>query len=179
MSRRHDPEEADAALLERARSGQPEALATLYGAFSGDLFRVARRVTGSRESAEDILHDLFVGLPLLLTRYTDDRRLGAWLSKVTIRLALMRLRREGSQRESPLEDAAQSSSPPSNTIDRIDLTRAINLLPDSLRTVFVLRHLEGLTHDEIAALTGISPGASRVRHARAVERLRILLGPDR
>jgi RNA polymerase sigma-70 factor (ECF subfamily) len=81
------------------------------------------------------------------------------------------------RREAPLEEAALA--PSGERADRdaesADIQRAIMSLPDPLRTVFVLKQIEGYSHDEIAALLGISAGASRVRLTRALETLRAAL----
>jgi RNA polymerase sigma-70 factor (ECF subfamily) len=141
-------------------------------------YRVALRVTGSREDAEDILHDLFLGLPEFLGRYTEHGRFTQWLRRVVVRMSLMRLRRERHDAHTSVE--VLDSRPAPGTVDsssRVDLERAIIALPPSLRAVFVLRQLEGYTHEEIADLLGISPGASRVRYSRALDHLRHSLEP--
>jgi DNA-directed RNA polymerase specialized sigma24 family protein len=81
-----DSEPAD--LVHRARLGDSEALGALYDAFGAGLYRLAYRLTGSREDAEDTVHDVFVGLPEALDRYEERGRLGAWLRRVTARVAL-------------------------------------------------------------------------------------------
>lgn len=164
-------------LTDRARRGDPGALATIYGRFATDLFNVARRITRSDADAEDVLHDLFVGLPELLQRYTEDGRLGGWLRRVTIRLSLLSLRRAHRRSEAEFRGHEIATPPTPITTDATDLGRAIDALPQPLRTVFVLRQIEDLSHDEIAELLGISAGASRVRYLRAVRSLRSLLEP--
>ena len=59
----------------------------------------------------------------------------------------------------------------------LDLERAIASLPESARVVFVLRQLEGHSHEEIASLLGISSGAARFRYLRALRQFRALLEP--
>ena len=175
------PRGSPPALLQHLREGQPAALATLYREHAADLLRLAYRILGSRADAEDVLHDLFVGLPELLRRYEERGQLGPWLRAVTARHALMKLRRERRRQTSlatgnlTLERPALVETP----WDHLDLVRAIDALPETLRVVFVLKQLEGYTHAEIADLVAISPEASRVRHLRALRRLRHLLEPER
>src|SRR5213592_1845061 len=69
------PQSAD--LVGGVRDGDPAALGLLYDAFGAGLFRLAYRLTGTREDAEDVVHDVFVGLPEALTRYEERGRLGA------------------------------------------------------------------------------------------------------
>src|SRR6266487_1253667 len=99
------PQSAD--LVGGVRNGDPAALGLLYDAFGAGLFRLAYRLTGTREDAEDVVHDVFVGLPEALTRYEERGRLGAWLRRVTARVALMRLRGQARRRETGFEDVAE------------------------------------------------------------------------
>src|SRR6266545_3734721 len=87
------------ASIEAARAGSPDTLAVLYQDHGAALYRLAYRLTGTREDAEDVVHDVFVGLPEALRRYEERGSLEAWLKRVTARVALMRLRRRRRQRE--------------------------------------------------------------------------------
>ena len=165
-------------LLILARRGDATALSQLYEEHGGNLLRLAARLMGNMPDAEDLLHDLFVGLPELLGRYEHRDSLGAWLNGVMAQMALGRLRRRR-RRDGLL---ARQSIPVASEQDHwnsIDLERAIAALPDSLRSVFVLRHLEEYSHERIAALLGISTGAARVRYLRALKKLRAYLEPNR
>jgi len=135
------------------------------------LFRLAYRLVGAREDAEDVVHDVFVGLPGALRRYEERGSFAAWLKRVTARVALMRLRSGKRRREVALDNAAGQVQPPS-TSGGDGLAAAVDTLPDHLRAVLVLKEIEGYAHAEIALLLGISEGASRVRLTRALERLR-------
>ncbi len=59
------------ASIDRARTGDPEALASLYRAHGAALYRLAYRLTGTSQDAEDVVHDVFVGLPEALGRYEE------------------------------------------------------------------------------------------------------------
>ena len=134
-------------------------------------------MTSSVEDAEDVVHDLFVGLPESIHKYHERGSLQGWLKRVVVRLALMRLRATRRRREVALEDEVSTPSAPQTVDDgvRWDVQRAIDTLPDDLRAVLVLRQAERYTHQEIAALLGITPGASRVRLSRAVKLVRTAL----
>lgn len=157
--------------IDGARTGDPEALASLYRAHGAVLYRLAYRLTGTRHDAEDVVHDVFVGLPDALRRYEERGSFAAWLKRVTARMALMRLRRGKRRREVALDDAAGEAEPPGDS-ERDGLQAAVNSLPDHLRMVLVLKEIEGYAHAEIAELLGISEEASRVRLTRALKRLR-------
>jgi len=160
---------SNAQLAVATRGGDMTALAELYRRFAPVLMGVAYRLLASREAAEDVLHDVFVGLPEALRKYEERGRLDAWLKQVTARFALSVLRHEqtGNRLESTL--APPVAPHPATTIT---LHAAVAALPPSLRAVLVLKEIEGFSHAEIAAMLGISKGASEVRRHRALVALR-------
>ena len=160
-----------ASLIAETRAGSPGALSALYLEHGAALFRLAYRLVGGREDAEDVVHDVFVGLPEALRRYEERGSFGGWLKRVTARVALMKLRSGKRRREVALDNAAGQAEPPA-TSERDGLQAAVDTLPDHLRSVLVLKEIEGYGHAEIAELLGISEGASRVRLSRALKRLR-------
>lgn len=169
-------------LIRSARTGDSDGLAGLYARYAVELFHTAVRLTGSQADAEDVVHDVFVGLPEALKKYEERGNFGAWLRRVAVRHTLMRMRRAQRRREVAIEDARLIDAHPrvDSIVDQRErrqmVEEAIRALPDGLREVFVLRHLEGWAHEDIAGLFGISPGASRVRLARALNVLRESLG---
>lgn len=174
---RHEPTDGEvAAVVARARTGAPAAIARLYEWYAADLLRLTARLMASRDDAEDVVHDVFVGLPEQLARYDERGRLQAWLRVTAIGVARMRLRREWRRSNVLAREQAVDSRPPAADLHlTLDVERAVDALPESLRLVFVLKQWEGYSHDEIAQLLSISAGASRVRHSRALDALRSLL----
>jgi len=171
------PELTDAQLAAAAAGSQADALAALYHRYAGDLLAVAYRLLQSRAEAEDVVHDLFVGLPEALRRYQERGSLRAWLRTVAARLALMRLRRRGAPSIAvPGEQDLVASSGARD--EAISVERALRELSPNLRSVLVLREIEGFSHAEIAAMLDISVGASEVRLHRALQELRASLTRD-
>jgi len=163
-------------LVERARRGDAQAFEALVRGFYRAAYATALSLTGNDMDAEDVVQDLFVGLPEALKRYEDRGRLGAWLRTVTVRLVLMRRRAERRRGEVALgPDVAGSGPPDGGVLNRADMDHALRALPDAMRTVFVLKALEGYTHAEIGTLLGIRAGTSEMRYHRAVRRLRTAL----
>jgi RNA polymerase sigma factor (sigma-70 family) len=156
--------------VERARLGDPEALSELYHVHAGGLLRVAYHLLGSRADAEDVVHDVFVGLPEALAAYREQGRFAGWLHRLTVRTALQRLRR--TRREEPLELSPEQEAHEVTAHLSDWLERGIRSLPETLRVVFVLKEVEGYSHGEIAQLLGIRKGTSEVRHHRAIKQLR-------
>lgn len=163
------------------RAGHPDAISACYSAHASSLLALAYRLTASTEDAEDIVHDVFLGLPYALRNYEERGKFGAWLKRVTARTALMHQRRRRDRRErshdvdqyaaaTNTDHRAQQSS------DRHRIFEALSRVSPTLRAVFVLKMIEGNSHAEIAALLGISVGTSEVRLSRAVAQMRRLLG---
>lgn len=167
------------ALASAARAGDIEALGALYDVYAESLFRTAYRLSGSREDAQDVVHDCFVGLPEALRQYDEQGKLDAWLRRIVVRLVLMKRRSASRRREVPYDAAPtlESASRADAAAELEDIHRAVAALPTPLRDVFVLKQIEGYSHDETARLLGISPGASRVRLTRALAALGRALAP--
>jgi len=162
-------------LLDRTAAGDADALAELYRRHGAAVHAVAYRLTASAADADDVLQDVFVGLPEALRRYDGHGSFGGWIRRVAARAALMRMRRSTRRGEVALEDDA-SAAAPADPAARVDIERALAALAPGLRAVFVLREVEGYSHAEIAGIMGLRAGTSEVRLHRARQRLRELLG---
>jgi RNA polymerase sigma-70 factor, ECF subfamily len=160
-----------------APAGDTPAIEALYLAHAGALLALARRLLGSREEGEDVVHDLFCSLPARLGQYRAQGRIEGWLRRTTVNLALDRLRRRKRRGEVGLDDMEGRPGPA--PVAGSGLEEALAALADTLRVVVVLKDVEGYTHREIAELLGIRVGTAEVRYHRALRRLRSLLGDDR
>ena len=165
----------DAELVQRASAGSGDALATLYDRYAAGVHRLARSLLRSAAEAEDVVQDVFVGLPRALRSYAGRGPLEAWIQRMAARTALMRMRASRRRREDELAPDAAPRAAGDSPVDRVALERALAALPDALRVVFVLKVVEGYSHDEIAALVGITVEASKVRLFRARKSLQDLL----
>lgn len=167
--------------IEALRRGEPGAIAAVYHAHAAGLLRTLRGFLGEESDAEDVLHDLFVGLPEALRRYEDRGLFGAWLSRVALRLALQRLRTRQRRREvtMPAIEPVGRREPAEALPARLLVEQALAALPEGLRTVVVLRELEGWSHREIGRFLGLREGAVMTRHCRAMKRLRQALEGER
>jgi RNA polymerase sigma-70 factor (ECF subfamily) len=163
--------------LAALRRGDAEALAATYRAHAGPLLRSVRLLLGDRGEAEDVIHDLFVGLPEAMRHYEDRGSLRSWLSRVAARMALTRLRGRKRRREVSIESAAAEgrAADGERLADRLLVETALARLPEESRTVVVLRDLEGWTYRDIAEFVGASEGTVMTRHCRAMQRLKTAL----
>ena len=98
-----EPARDPAAVIAEARAGSNDALASIYHDHANALLAVAYRLLLSQADAEDVVHDVFVGLPEALRRYEERGSFGAWLKRITVRVALSRIRT--AQREVGLDQA--------------------------------------------------------------------------
>ena len=166
--------QTDAQAIAGVRRGDPAALATLYERYARALFAVAYRLLQSRDEAEDVVHDVFVGLPEALRQYEERGALLSWLRKLSARVVLARLRRANTAPTDSLDpNEARVPNPDPHTT--ITLEHALRDLSPALRAVLVLKEIEGFSHGEIAAMLDISVGASEVRLHRALRALRAAL----
>lgn len=162
------------ALLAAVRAGRSEALAELYGRHAQRVFDVAYRMTGSGDEAEDVVQDVFMGLPEALRSFDARGSFEGWLRRLAVRTVMLRLRseRRRTRRHQQAVRESRLSARPRPVEDRLTLEAALARMAEDLRVVYVLREVEGYTHAEIAELVGISRGASEVRLHRARRFLR-------
>lgn len=163
------PSSDQAALLAAVRRGDAAALGEVYRRQARMVYAVAWRVLASEADAEDVLQDVFVGLPRALRTYTESGSFAGWLKRVAVRTALMKRRAEARRREDTIMEGHDTSrdAGPFDIADRLTVRRAIERLPNELRVVFMLKEVEGYSHAEIASMLGITSGASAARLFRA------------
>ncbi len=167
-------EPTDGGLVERARTGDAKALTELFRRYAPQVYEVAMRLTRSRHDAEDVTQNVFIGLPEALGGYSGAGELGAWIRRIGTRAALLLMRQE--RRQGKWERRAARESADSEA--RLALDEALAALPEDWRVVFVLKEVEGYSHDEIADFLGISPSLSSVRLHRARRFLQDRLGDE-
>ncbi len=180
--------EADeAAAVEQARAGDPEAFRVLVELHSRAIFRLAYRMTGNEQDAEDTVQEAFLRAWRQIGRFDARSRLSTWLYSIAVNCALdllrARRRRKAEEPAEPQELADRPGHCPS--AERLILSReagrqvvtALEQLSPIERAAFVLRHWEGVTIEEISCVLGRSDGAARHTVFRAVQKLRRTLAP--
>ena len=166
-------------LLDGAARGDRQALRSLYEEYSVNLFAVAYRLTESSADARDVLHDVFSELPEMIRGFDRKRPLGPWLRSVTAHAAIKHMRSEQRRHDLAIAAAPDESeviaSPEFPVLDSIAVERALSSLPEELRTVVVLKEMEGYSHQEIAELLQIARKTSEGRLYKARKPLRAML----
>jgi RNA polymerase sigma-70 factor (ECF subfamily) len=169
----------DAELVARVREGDLAGYAELVARHRSSLERFAYHLLGCREDAEDALQETLVRAYRALDRCEQPERVRAWLLQILINRCRTRLsRRDPFVRDAMGDLAVERAVVPDQSDGaawREEIQRALAALPPDQREAFLLKHVEELTYDEIAAITDVSVPALKMRVSRACERLRQLL----
>jgi RNA polymerase sigma-70 factor (ECF subfamily) len=180
-----------AAVLARARQGDGEAFRALVEQHSRSVFRLAFRMTGNEQDAEDVVQESFLRAYRQLGRFESRANFGTWLYRITANCAvdLMRSKqaRHDQSRAEPLDettDLTTSNVPdPERMAGSAEIQRrvahALKALSPLERAAFTLRHYEGRSIDEISRALGLGTSAAKHSVFRAVKKLRVALEPVR
>jgi RNA polymerase sigma-70 factor (ECF subfamily) len=182
--------EADGA-VERARSGDSDAFRLLVEQHGRAVFRLAFRMTGNEEDAEDVVQETFLRAYRQLDKYQARSSFSTWLYRIASNYSLdlirMRKRHEDKRERGGAEERDILQSLPVNAPgpDRIvyssqvqeRVNEALNELSAQERTAFVLRHFEGMSIEEIGQALGTGTNATKHSIFRAVQKLRRSLEP--
>lgn len=179
-------------LLPRARRHEPEALHLLIEAYSPRVYGLLYRLTGSRETAEDLLQETFLRMVRTIGAYEHRGRFEAWLFRIAANLARDHARRskrrgviasldgpgcDGEPFAADLPNPRQDS-PGQGVIETEAgqrLEACLENLAETDREIILLRHFSELSFREIAAMLGIPLGTALARAHRALKRLRSTL----
>lgn len=169
----------DRAIIQEVLAGDVEAFSRLVDRHYDRCARIAMRILGNREDAEEAIQDAFLRAFRALASYEDRERFSAWLSRIlinqcrTIRTRVQR--REEVFGHLDLADAELFADAESVESAWPDLERALAQLPADQREAVVLRYSDDLTYEEMARITGAGESALKMRVQRAFARLRALL----
>jgi len=180
-------------LVARLRAGEESAFEQLVRSTSGPLLAAARRILRNEDDAREAVQNAFVRAFQALSHFREESRISTWLHRILINEALMKLRSRARSEEESLEsllpaflEDGHRRNPGSDwsesaeaALERAEtaaiVSRAIDRLPESYRTVLLLRDIEGMSNNEIAEMLGVSGNVVKVRVHRARQALRTLL----
>jgi len=183
--------QTDSAAVALARDGDSEAFRALVERHSRAVFRLAHRMTGTREDAEDVVQETFLKAYRQLGRFESRANFGTWLHRIAVNCSIDLIRsrphRESAHDGPDLEQlgATGSLDPGRASPERLMLstevqesvTSALSSLSRMERAAFVLRHFEGRTIDEISQALGLKTNATKHSIFRAVRKMRVALEP--
>jgi RNA polymerase sigma-70 factor, ECF subfamily len=179
--------DCDLDLLEALQLRDPTAAERLVATYGDRAYRLATRITGNGQDAEEVVQDAFWTVVRKIDTFRGESAFGSWLYRIVANAACQKLRgRRGRDRDLSLDEVLPSFDaqgrhvgPIADWSARVDdhsvqtelrmaLTSAIDELPAVSRTMLVLRDVEGLSNLEIAEVLGLSAPIvkSRVHRAR-------------
>jgi RNA polymerase sigma-70 factor (ECF subfamily) len=182
-------------LARGVRNGDPDAFERLVRAYGGRMLAVARRILHDEEDARDAVQDAFISAFRARAEFHADSRVSTWLHRIAVNSALMKLRKRRRTPETPIDDVLPAfndvghhagkfvawDEPADVAVGRREtagfVREAIARLPDSYRTVLLMRDIEGRNTEETAAAMGITPNAVKIRLHRARMALRAIIAP--
>ena len=178
IRKRRASELDDGRLVRRCKRGDRVALAELLDRHRGLICTVARRVAGKGEHLDDLIQDALVAVVEGMDRFRGDSKLSTWVAAVTTRTAVKWVDRNGCARAAPLDENTPVAEKADDTAAR--LVEAIDRLPSDQRAVVTLRHIEGLSTEDVAEALGVPVGTvkSRLHYARQQLKRVMLARPE-
>jgi RNA polymerase sigma-70 factor (ECF subfamily) len=164
---------SDDILVTRARAGERDALAALYGRHGRAVYSLALRLTANHASAEDVVQETFLRAAQGLATFRGDAPVAAWLKRLAANAAIDHLRK---QRRMAADDEIEALA-----ADAVDLGAAMDAvgllqrLAPAARSVLLLHEMEGYSHPEIAVMFGKTQSWSKSMLARTVARMHVWL----
>jgi len=182
--------QTDAAAVALAREGDSEAFQGLVERHSRAVYRLAHRMTGNPQDAEDVVQETFLKAYRQLGRFESRANFGTWLHRIAVNCSIDLIR--GRRNQETGHDAAdlevfdgQDDSRVDHSPERLMLstevqeqvTHAMDGLTHMERAAFVLRHFEGQSIDDISRALGLKANAAKHSIFRAVRKMRLALEP--
>lgn len=185
----------EAALVEGLKAGDEQVFETLVRTYGGRLLAVARRMLHDEEDARDAVQEGFINAFRHRDTFKGDAKISTWLHAIVVNAALMKLRTRRRKPEESIQDFLPRFLPDDHHAEHfpswtepVDVAlaraetaamvrKAIEELPETYRTVVLLRDIEGFSTEETAKLVDTTPNAVKIRLHRARLALRTLIAP--
>jgi RNA polymerase sigma-70 factor (ECF subfamily) len=183
--------QTDAAAVALARDGDSEAFKALVERHSRAVYRLAHRMTGTPQDAEDVVQETFLKAYKQLSRFESRANFSTWLHRIAVNCSIDLIRsrphREAGHDTTDLEqfgadeelDIGRAS--PERLMLSTEVQDRINAAMEGLskmeRAAFALRHFEGQSIDEISRSLGLKTNATKHSIFRAVRKMRAALEP--
>jgi RNA polymerase sigma-70 factor (ECF subfamily) len=169
----------DAQLVAACRRGEARAMEMLYHQYKRRVFGMAHRIVGPSD-AEEVAQETFVRVFRGLAAFRGDSQLSTWIYRLTVNAALSHLARRGRRQEVSdeiLTDVPAAPEPERDPALASRIEAALAQLPAGYRAILVLHDVEGLSHEECAAILECRIGTCKSQLHKARARMRELLGP--
>ncbi|KPM46613.1 RNA polymerase sigma factor [Jiulongibacter sediminis] len=155
-------------LAKAIKQGDRKAQTLLYDRYSGLMLAICQRYLGDKMLAEDVMIQGFMKIFDKIGQFSFNGSFEGWIKRIMVNEALMKLR-SVKNIEVDMDEVSASNFKTNETtsLEREDLMKMIQSLPQGYRTVFNLYAIEGYSHAEIATQLGISEGTSKSQLSRA------------
>jgi len=182
----------DSELIARAQRGEVEAFCQLSANHQRSLYLLALKYCGNHHDAEDLTQEVMLSAFRSIKQFRGMSSFHTWLSRIMVNAFLNQKRKNdplaGSQRQETTEEAFEASwrlNRPAHAVERtatngLLVQRVIGMLetiPPRQRLMFLMKHQEGLTCEEIAETMGTSVGTVKKTLFRVVDKLRQQFAP--
>ena len=160
--------------IRAALSGDQQAIAKLYNAYSHKVLGICYNIVGNRAVAEELAHDAFVLAFSKLDHLRDPNRFDAWLSSIAANVALRYKQRHHVLATVPVDDMPDETwiaDEPSDMPMMGEIMAAVNALPNGYGKVFKMAVMQDMSHKEIGEILGIAAHSSSSQLARAKKML--------
>ena len=187
---------SDAVAVEQTLAGDREAYRVLVERHSAYVYRLAYRMTGNKEDAEEVVQEAFLRAYQKLRQFAGNANFATWVYRIAANYAIDRLRQrknedarrelpprvvEGEPETDPLALVKDRAPSPEQLAGSVQLAakmkEALGTLTPAERTAIVMRHWDGCGIEEIAAVLKSNTSAAKNTVFRAVQKLRLALAP--
>lgn len=182
----------EGAILAGMRRGDDLAFEQVFRRYGARMLATARRLLGNDEDARDAVQEAMLSAFKAVGRFEGGAQIGTWLHRIVVNAALMRLRTRRRKPETGIDDllpafhadghriiATGEEACPERTLEQHQMLGLLRLcvdeLPDGYRQVYLLRDIEELSSEEVAAAMGLTPNAVKIRLHRARQALMTLV----
>lgn len=179
-------DETDAGLVKAFQAGEKEAFDKLVLRYQDRVFHMCLRFLADYDEANDSAQEVFVKVYVSLKRFRGDAAFSTWLYRIVVNTCKNKMKSfryrfrsktvslGGAHEQEKGDGAVDIADDAASPVDCMEtrekemlIQHAIDTLPVSQKTVIVLRHMEGLSYEQIAEATGFNPGTVKSKIARA------------
>jgi RNA polymerase sigma-70 factor (ECF subfamily) len=168
------PVTVPADLIEACQKGSRPAFRRLFEAYRGRVYSTARHILGSDAAAKDVTQQVFLAAWRHLDRFDSEAEFAPWLYRVAVNTCLNERRRLGRFVDTEPREPTAVPGQEQAVLAR-QIQTALGQLSPKLRVPLVLRHIEGLSYDEIAEVLGCTMGTVASRLSRAHRAMAVVL----
>ena len=161
-------------LIEACQKGNRAAFRSLFEAYRTRVYSTARHILGSDAAAKDVTQQVFLAAWKHLDRFHSEEEFAPWVYRVAVNTCLNERRRLGRFVDAVVEEPTGGGRQEDAVLAR-QIQQALGRLSPKLRVPLVLRHVEGLSYDEIAEVLGCTMGTVASRLSRAHQALALVL----